>query len=110
MKSREVIHIDVACNIISFTIFFPSYAGHKYYYNRKTHVSQWEHPNSLQKAVSQRSESVLNENVANMNWDSQTPVFQEKGSQCSHLERCMGCGGWGVGLLQVWGYCNHCTR
>ncbi|GFS37608.1 WW domain-containing protein [Actinidia rufa] len=22
----------------------------------------------------------------------------------------MGCGGWGVGLVQLWGYCNHCTR
>lgn len=26
------------------------------------------------------------------------------------LKRCMGCGGWGVGLVQMWGYCNHCTR
>ncbi|KAK9951327.1 hypothetical protein M0R45_006781 [Rubus argutus] len=25
-------------------------------------------------------------------------------------KRCMGCGGWGVGLVQMWGYCNHCTR
>ncbi|GJM92082.1 hypothetical protein PR202_ga08510 [Eleusine coracana subsp. coracana] len=28
----------------------------------------------------------------------------------SQMQRCMGCGGWGVGLVQQWGYCNHCTR
>ncbi|XP_029129934.1 polyglutamine-binding protein 1 [Cajanus cajan] len=22
----------------------------------------------------------------------------------------MQCGGWGVGLVQAWGHCNHCTR
>ncbi|MCI86804.1 WW domain-containing, partial [Trifolium medium] len=30
--------------------------------------------------------------------------------QSSSSPRCMGCGGWGVGLVQSWGYCNHCTR
>jgi hypothetical protein len=26
------------------------------------------------------------------------------------FKRCLGCGGWGVGLVQDSGYCNHCTR
>ena len=30
--------------------------------------------------------------------------------QSSKLEWCLGCGGWGVGLVQMWGYYNHCTR
>ncbi|GAU34358.1 hypothetical protein TSUD_20650 [Trifolium subterraneum] len=65
-------------------------SGHKYYYNTKTQVSQWVHPNSAQKVVS----------------DQLTHVDD----QSSNLPRCMGCGGWGVGLVQSWGYCNHCTR
>jgi polyglutamine-binding protein 1 len=28
----------------------------------------------------------------------------------SQMQRCLGCGGWGVGLVQQSGYCNHCTR
>ncbi|XP_058771348.1 uncharacterized protein LOC131644774 isoform X2 [Vicia villosa] len=64
-------------------------SGHKYYYNTKTHVSQWKHPNSAQEIVS---------------------VGHVDGGQSSNLQRCMGCGGWGVGLVQAWGYCNHCTR
>ncbi|XP_073223653.1 uncharacterized protein [Cicer arietinum] len=69
-------------------------SGHKYYYNTKTHVSQWKHPNSSQEVVSDRL--VL-------------PVGHVE-DQSSNLQKCMGCGGWGVGLVQAWGYCNHCTR
>ncbi|KAK8468178.1 hypothetical protein PHAVU_007G243700 [Phaseolus vulgaris] len=61
--------------------------GHKYYYNTKTHVSQWQRPN-------------LAHNV---------PVGDGY-DESSNLARCTGCGGWGVGLVQTWGYCNHCTR
>ncbi|CAA6665383.1 unnamed protein product [Spirodela intermedia] len=28
----------------------------------------------------------------------------------SPSQKCKGCGGWGVDLVQQWGYCNHCTR
>ncbi|KAK2400497.1 hypothetical protein P8452_07416 [Trifolium repens] len=68
--------------------------GHKYYYNTKTHVSQWVHPNSAQKAVS----------------DQLVSSVGRVDDQSSSSPRCMGCGGWGVGLVQSWGYCNHCTR
>ncbi|QCE03074.1 polyglutamine-binding protein 1 [Vigna unguiculata] len=61
--------------------------GHKYYYNTKTHVSQWERPNLARKVS-----------------------VGDGHDQSSNLPRCMGCGGWGVGLVQAWAYCNHCTR
>ncbi|XP_010256838.1 PREDICTED: uncharacterized protein LOC104596944 isoform X2 [Nelumbo nucifera] len=63
--------------------------GQKYYYNTKTHVSQWEWPDSSLATSSQHAEA---------------------DDQSSMLKRCMGCGGWGLGLVQTWGYCNHCTR
>ncbi|KAH1060631.1 hypothetical protein AAZX31_02G154300 [Glycine max] len=68
--------------------------GHKYYYNTKTHVSQWERPNLVQEVVSNHSDL-----SAGGGYD-----------QSSNFPQCMGCGGWGVGLVQAWGYCNHCTR
>lgn len=68
--------------------------GHKYYYNTKTKVSQWKHPNSTQKVVS----------------DQVVSSVGHVDDQSSNLPRCMGCGGWGVGLVQAWSYCSHCTR
>lgn len=79
---------------------FDETTGHKYYYNTATHVSQWEHPSSLQQVASQRDESLVSQSAANKNCDDQS----------SHAMRCMECGGWGMGLVQSWGYCNHCTR
>ncbi|XP_021748933.1 uncharacterized protein LOC110714712 isoform X1 [Chenopodium quinoa] len=75
-------------------------SGQKYYYNKKTQVSQWEHPQMVQQAatvhVSGGTSSRLNESI----WMEQS----------SMPEKCLNCGGWGVGLVQAWGYCNHCTR
>ncbi|XP_020223980.1 uncharacterized protein LOC109806046 isoform X2 [Cajanus cajan] len=68
--------------------------GHKYYYNTKTHVSQWERPNLTQEVVSDHSDLSVGGGY----------------DQSSNLPRCMQCGGWGVGLVQAWGHCNHCTR
>ncbi|CAJ1967768.1 unnamed protein product [Sphenostylis stenocarpa] len=68
--------------------------GHKYYYNTKTHVSQWERPKLAQEVVSNHSGMSVGGGY----------------DQSSNLTRCMGCGGWGVGLVRQWGYCNHCTR
>lgn len=61
--------------------------GQTYYYNRMTNASQWEHPGTSRKITS-----------------------QPQGDKSSISNKCMGCGGWGVGLVQTWGYCNHCTR
>ncbi|KAJ3682136.1 hypothetical protein LUZ60_014709 [Juncus effusus] len=76
--------------------------GLKYYCNVKTQVSQWEHPNPALlprqfRKVAERSSPV----------GTTAPVLYNLPSQ---KERCLGCGGWGVGLVQSWGYCNHCTR
>ncbi|KAF8043715.1 hypothetical protein BT93_A1893 [Corymbia citriodora subsp. variegata] len=79
---------------------FDETTGHKYYYNTVTHVSQWEHPSSSQKVASQHDESLVSRSAANKDFDDQS----------SHATRCMECGGWGLGLVQSWGYCNHCTR
>lgn len=69
--------------------------GKKYFYNSKTHVSQWERPDS-----SQNCETGVSRNLA-------TRYFNDK---LVTPRRCMGCNGWGIDLVQNWGYCNHCTR
>eukprot|EP00262_Sarcandra_glabra_P017746 TRINITY_DN6179_c0_g1_i1.p1 TRINITY_DN6179_c0_g1~~TRINITY_DN6179_c0_g1_i1.p1 ORF type:complete len:557 (-),score=128.05 TRINITY_DN6179_c0_g1_i1:603-2273(-) len=74
--------------------------GHKYYYNTKTHASQWEHPNSLQQVAPQSVDRKISGDEGAGDGDSRS----------SMLKKCMGCGGWGRGLVQPWGYCNHCTR
>ncbi|XP_028766794.1 uncharacterized protein LOC114724587 [Neltuma alba] len=75
-------------------------SGHRYYYNTETHVSQWERPNSAQDNVTNRSNLSSSTSGGNLGGDDHS----------SKLPRCTGCGGWGVGLVQAWGYCNHCTR
>ncbi|CAH8371524.1 unnamed protein product [Eruca vesicaria subsp. sativa] len=75
-------------------------SGHKYYYNTRTHVSQWEPPASLKKTATTNTNNTVTQTTAN----------GKKEIQPSQLPRCSGCGGWGVGLVQSWGYCAHCTR
>ncbi|KAI3976623.1 hypothetical protein MKX01_008481 [Papaver californicum] len=75
-------------------------SGCKYYFNTKTHVSQWEVPESLKKVPLQHNKETASRNMVNNN--GQSPSFMQI--------KCMGCGGWGLGLVQAWGYCNHCTR
>ncbi|KAL3845497.1 hypothetical protein ACJIZ3_002900 [Penstemon smallii] len=79
---------------------FDETSGQKYYYNRKTNVSQWEHPGGQQQATSQQYDRMVSTNAMGGNLGDQPPM----------LPKCIGCGGWGVGLVQSWGYCNHCTR
>ncbi|KAH9610335.1 hypothetical protein KSS87_005324 [Heliosperma pusillum] len=70
-------------------------SGQKYYFNKKTQVSQWERPHVLQQVVS---------HVQSATSKNHDDIWAEQSS------RCLNCGGWGVGLVQSWGYCNHCTR
>ncbi|RWR94851.1 WW domain-containing protein [Cinnamomum micranthum f. kanehirae] len=79
---------------------FDDSTGQRYYYNRKTQASQWEHPNSLQNVASECVDRIVPGDDAASN----------ESYQSSMMKRCMGCGGWGRGLVQEWGYCNHCTR
>ncbi|GAB4843979.1 hypothetical protein Ancab_013943 [Ancistrocladus abbreviatus] len=74
--------------------------GQKYYYNKKSHVSQWECPDLSQEATPQQ----VGGNLSSDTMDG------HKLGQSLMPERCGGCGGWGVGLVQAWGYCKHCTR
>ena len=119
VEHQENMVIHVSWNMFwFFCVFFPNYfptfwacAGHKYYYNTKTQLSQWECPSSLQQvATEQHFTSVGSENTSNVNVGSQPSGFLGEGDQSSELKRCMGCGRWGVGLVKTWGYCNHCTR
>ncbi|KAJ9185078.1 hypothetical protein P3X46_004750 [Hevea brasiliensis] len=73
-------------------------SAQKYYYNTKTNVSQWEHPISSQIVASQQRCNISDS--GNHGWNDQS----------SERKKCLGCGGWGVGLVQEWGFCNHCTR
>lgn len=73
--------------------------GQTYYFNRKTNVSQWERPGAVKQFVSENHDRM----------DSNGSANGYRGNQ-SGLPRCIGCGGWGLGLVQSWGYCNHCTR
>ncbi|KAL8459455.1 hypothetical protein ACS0TY_036807 [Phlomoides rotata] len=79
---------------------FDDTTGQKYYYNRKTNVSQWEHPGAQRQVASQHYEQLVSPNTMHGNL----------GYLSSTLPKCMGCGGWGLNLVQSWGYCNHCTR
>nr|AAM64998.1 unknown [Arabidopsis thaliana] len=79
---------------------FDEASGHKYFYNTRTHVSQWEPPASLQKPAATNSNNAVTQSTANGKGEHPP----------SQLPRCSGCGGWGVGLVQRWGYCVHCTR
>ncbi|WOK92508.1 hypothetical protein Cni_G01199 [Canna indica] len=69
--------------------------GQTYYYNVKTHVSQWERP--------------ISSSHGNLQSSKYEPS-RTSDSESNRVKKCMGCGGWGVGLVQPWGYCNHCTR
>lgn len=73
--------------------------GHKYYNNTKTNISQWERPVSSQQAALHHG------NIVSGNGAGNNP-----GDQLLELKKCMECGGWGVSLVQTWGYCSHCTR
>lgn len=79
---------------------FDESTGQKYYYNRKTNVSQWEPPGAQQQVTAQHYETIVSPSVINVNLEDKSSTFP----------RCMGCGGWGLGLVQSWGYCDHCTR
>ncbi|PIA33505.1 hypothetical protein AQUCO_04100144v1 [Aquilegia coerulea] len=70
---------------------------HKYYYNMKTYVTQWERPSSVEEVALQQTGSLSRKTAG----ETENISMQRK---------CMGCGGWGLGLVQASGYCNHCAR
>ncbi|KAJ9566871.1 hypothetical protein OSB04_002837 [Centaurea solstitialis] len=78
-------------------------SGCKYYYNSKSNISQWEHPGSSQK-------SGLGGHQGNIDSGDAAKPKPKFSDQSLEQKKCLGCGGWGVGLVQSWGYCSHCTR
>jgi hypothetical protein len=77
-------------------------AGQKYYYNTKTNETRWERPRGVAPAAAEDS----SENHASTgNGDVSSTAING-----SKFKKCLGCQGWGRGLVQSWGYCNHCTR
>jgi polyglutamine-binding protein 1 len=99
--------------LLKYKYAFGIILGQKYYYNTKTQATQWEPPISVNPgAVPQASSDVVNLGFVPQ---GSTDVAVQPAAQNSdiwnpHMQRCSGCGGWGVGLVQPWGYCNHCTR
>ncbi|XP_038906174.1 uncharacterized protein LOC120092051 isoform X2 [Benincasa hispida] len=110
--------------------------GLKYYYNMRTQVTQWEPPvASHQTTLTHSNDNVLgswnNQTLEQSkcitcgsgitlvqgsrycNCTSGVSTSSTNGrwqDQSSEQNKCMGCCGWGLGLVQAWGYCNHCTR
>nr|BAK04007.1 predicted protein [Hordeum vulgare subsp. vulgare] len=74
--------------------------GQKYYYNTKTQATQWEPPTSVNPVIVPQASTIV----------AVQPITQNTELWNPQIQRCSGCGGWGVGLVQPWGYCNHCTR
>ncbi|KAG0459705.1 hypothetical protein HPP92_022833 [Vanilla planifolia] len=72
--------------------------GQKYYYNTKTNSTQWERPSLVKDATAHHAVSTAGNKPFGTCDSDQT------------FRRCMGCGGWGLGVVKAWGYCNHCTR
>ncbi|KAL1820238.1 hypothetical protein ACET3Z_015107 [Daucus carota] len=81
-------------------VLYDETTGKNYYYNTKTFVTQWEEP-----GLSHQIPLVDHDKKA-----SGQDANENQGDQPSAFKKCLGCGGWGVGLVQTWGYCNHCTR
>ncbi|KMZ62994.1 hypothetical protein ZOSMA_42G00350 [Zostera marina] len=69
--------------------------GQAYYYNKITNATQWDRP-------------TLKPSVISTQFHAGNDIRSDNNE--SYLKRCLGCGGWGKGLVQAWGYCNHCTR
>ncbi|XP_074372079.1 uncharacterized protein LOC141712874 isoform X2 [Apium graveolens] len=81
-------------------VLFDETTGKNYYYNTKTFVTQWEQPGFSHHVPFVNHDTEVSGKEANEN----------HGDQPSAFKKCLGCGGWGVGLVQTRGYCNHCTR
>lgn len=83
-------------------LFVLKMAGQKYYYNTKTNETRWERPRGAAPAAAEDS---LENHASTGNGDVSSAAING-----SKFKKCLGCQGWGRGLVQAWNYCNHCTR
>eukprot|EP00850_Spirogloea_muscicola_P011734 SM000074S21644 [mRNA] locus=s74:32728:36758:- [translate_table: standard] len=78
--------------------------GHKYYYNTSTQETRWERPKEAAPVAAEPAAASVAPQESSSGRDGSTagsaPLFK----------KCAGCRGWGRGLVQPWGFCNHCTR
>ncbi|XP_078431409.1 WW domain-containing protein [Wolffia australiana] len=76
-------------------------SGRTYYYNTKTHATQWERPSSDRDRPPPQVKCQI---------ISAAMPAGRSDNGVSPLVKCLKCGGWGVNLVQLSGYCNHCAR
>eukprot|EP00850_Spirogloea_muscicola_P017390 SM000149S01325 [mRNA] locus=s149:81933:85843:- [translate_table: standard] len=77
--------------------------GHKYYYNTSTQETRWERPKEVAPVAAEPAAASVGPQEGSSGRDGSAagsaPLFK----------KCAGCRGWGRGLVQPWGCCNHCT-
>ena len=111
--------------------------GKVYYYNKKLNKTQWERPGEVKDDVRPRATTVraaavgalappppplppgwsvaidpstkkeyyFNPHTQKTSWDR-----PRDGASAVGMRRCLGCGGFGRGLVKAHGYCLHCSR
>lgn len=82
--------------------FSPCMAGREYYYNRRTNETSWEIPRKAARTFSAGSSEIYSSTDRGGSFSA--VIYGSK------FKKCLGCTGWGRGLVQAWDYCNHCTR
>ncbi|XP_024518714.1 uncharacterized protein LOC112341923 isoform X1 [Selaginella moellendorffii] len=96
-------------------------SGYPFYYNESTGESRWERPPpeeesverlppDWQTAIDPGSGQTYYFNVRTNESSWERPKAPATAVAPIKMKKCTGCGGWGVGLVQAWNYCNHCTR
>lgn len=77
-------------------------SGRQYYYNRRSNETSWEIPRKAARTFSAGSSEIFSSTDRGGSFSA---VIHG-----SKFKKCLGCQGWGRGLVQAWDYCNHCTR
>jgi len=77
-------------------------SGREYYYSRRTNETSWEIPRKAARTFSAGSSEIYSSTDRGGSFSA--VIYGSK------FKKCLGCQGWGRGLVQAWDYCNHCTR
>eukprot|EP00897_Mesotaenium_endlicherianum_P010367 jgi/Mesen1/9359/ME000061S08799 len=95
-------------------------SGQMYYYNTKTSTSSWERPKAAATTASVGGGSSSAGAGDGVSRDAPAAAaaaaapapaaLSAAAAAAAKFKKCAGCGGWGRGVVQSWGYCHHCTR